>query len=537
MPRRLRLGWLALWLAALQPLAGQAAVRALVVGVDDYRHLPPLAGAVNDARDLARSLGAIAGSEVTLLLDREASRDAIRAGWRAMLARAQSGDTLVFSYAGHGSRVPELVRGSEADGLDDVFVLADYDPMLGDAAALIRDDELFDWFQAAEGRGVQVLFVADSCHSGTMTRAADSRLGAARTRLVELDLAAGLAEDSNVRLAAPAPALTQADLPYLTFLSAGLESQQIPEVTVETARGGRQTRGALSFAVARALEGEADADGDRLLTRAELRGYVVENVQVLSERQQTPALRPRAQPSQPVLALSADAPPPRPLPPAAPVAVFVDGLDAAGQLALARAIPALRWVRSIDRAQLYWDLPRGELLSREGDLLLRGLGDAGPVSRARLRGVLDKRAALARLHRLSRPRVLKSALAPDARRHRLGEQIEVSFYGQRGEYLLVFNLAGDGTLQLLYPLARHGDPLRHGRRRWSLPLAVGEPLGADHLVALAFAEPQPDLLQSLQALDGRRAAAQLLALLEPALARRAVEVGIVGMFSAPAPIK
>lgn len=512
----------------------EARVHALVVGIDKYQHLPPLAGAVNDAQDIAGALEGIADSKVTVLLNVAADYGNIRQHWFAMLERAEKGDTVVFSYAGHGSRVPEQVSGSEADGQDDVFVLAGFDPNQAESSELIRDNQLFDWFKAAEGKGVQLLFVADSCHSGTMTRAADTRVSLRQTRQVNIDFEAGLAEDMTVELAANVAQVGRSDLPYLTFLSAGLETQQIPEVTIKSVNGHAKTRGALSFVLARALEGEADSDGNKVLTREELRRYVIENVHVLSERQQTPELSPLAQPNQPVLALTAKS---TPLPVTVPeqrYAVFVEGVGASDRKSISAALPALTWAKDIAGAEFYWDEPAGELLSAAGDLLATGLRLSNPLdAQARLRGVFDKRSAMQMLHRSSRPKLLKASLQPDAASHVKGQLVEPSFHGQHGEYLLVLNLAGDGTVQMVYPLSAYGDPLRHGFRPWSLALQVADPLGEDHMVALAFREPQPELLSALNLLNGTRAPLKVAALLKPYLKARTVEVGLLGMFSRP----
>lgn len=528
----------ALSLCALlcSPVA-QAKVHALVVGIDQYAYLPSLRGGVNDARDIASTLQKIPGSEVSLLLDAKADFAAIRDSWFDILERSSPGDTVVFSYAGHGSRVPEQVPGSEADGQDDVFVLSAYADTTGGRQQLIRDNQLFEWFSAAEGLGIQLLFIADSCHSGTMTRAADSRVGQQRTRRAEIDFGAGLAAETVVTFDAKAKSsanIARADLPYLTFLSAGLESQQIPELVIKSLGGEDTTRGALSFVVARALEGEADRNKDGLLSRAELRHYVLENVSVLSERQQTPELSPLSQPDQAILSLGTE-------PVRVPLAdtdlvyrVYAASADAATQADLAEKIPDLRWEPDLSRADLLLDVRSGELLSVAGDLVLSALDIAQPREFvARLRGALDKRTAMLALRGSARRSMLKAKLAPDSKLHALGARIEPAFSGQHGEYLIVVNLAGDGTVQLVYPLADQGDLLRHGKRPWSLALQVAQPLGEDHVLALAFAQHQPELIAAIESLDGSRAPLQLLALLKPALNKAEVEIGIVGMFSRP----
>src|SRR5260221_14725549 len=62
----------ALALAALLSLGRSAAAGDLygvVVGIDRYRHIQPLDGAVNDARDVAAALQEAGARRVTLLLD------------------------------------------------------------------------------------------------------------------------------------------------------------------------------------------------------------------------------------------------------------------------------------------------------------------------------------------------------------------------------------------------------------------------------------------------------------------------------------
>jgi len=85
---------LALW-------ATGAAARslALVIGNDDYAHLPDLAKARADARGYAEFLGE-RGYDVTLLTD--AGRVAMDEALVAFIDRIEPGDTVAFVFAGHG---------------------------------------------------------------------------------------------------------------------------------------------------------------------------------------------------------------------------------------------------------------------------------------------------------------------------------------------------------------------------------------------------------------------------------------------------
>ena len=134
---------------------------ALSIGINDYPGTgSDLAGCVNDANDWADVL-TNRGYEVETMLDEAATGDAIRDGIRGRLRSAGAGDTVVITYSGHGTWVPDT-GGEEPDGRDEA--LCPYDLM---SAGPLLDDELFDIFTDRE-RGVRVVLISDSCHSGSV---------------------------------------------------------------------------------------------------------------------------------------------------------------------------------------------------------------------------------------------------------------------------------------------------------------------------------------------------------------------------------
>lgn len=139
---------------------------ALCIGINDYpgTHMD-LRGCVNDANDWAAELGA-RGFAVTRLLNEQATKAAMVASFKAVIGAAESGDLVVITFSGHGTYVPD-VNGDELDGLDEA--LCPYD-LQTNGSALV-DDEIHALF-AARKRGVRLVLIADSCHSGTVTRAA-----------------------------------------------------------------------------------------------------------------------------------------------------------------------------------------------------------------------------------------------------------------------------------------------------------------------------------------------------------------------------
>lgn len=97
---------------------------------------------------------------VSKLLTKEATAEAVLKKFDEFAGIADSGDLVVITYAGHGSQITDF-NDDEADGYDETWVL--YDRQL-------VDDEIFAKICAFKA-GVRVLFVSDSCHSGTVVRA------------------------------------------------------------------------------------------------------------------------------------------------------------------------------------------------------------------------------------------------------------------------------------------------------------------------------------------------------------------------------
>lgn len=84
----------------------------------------------------------------------------------------KSGDTFLMSYSGHGAQVEDL-SGDEADGEDETWCL--YDRMF-------LDDEQRELY-AQFARGVKIVVLSDSCHSGSATRSATAAAAEKHRRL------------------------------------------------------------------------------------------------------------------------------------------------------------------------------------------------------------------------------------------------------------------------------------------------------------------------------------------------------------------
>ena len=156
--------------------------KALCIGINDYpgTHMD-LQGCVNDAQDWAAALAA-RGYATTSLLDSQATKAEMVAAMSDLIGAAVKGDTVVITYSGHGTYQPDT-DGDEADGLDEA--LCPYDIQLKHAA--LTDDEIHDIFLSRKP-GVRLLLISDSCHSGTVTRAApaDPEADGARPRFMPM---------------------------------------------------------------------------------------------------------------------------------------------------------------------------------------------------------------------------------------------------------------------------------------------------------------------------------------------------------------
>lgn len=144
------------------------AKRALCIGINDYPGTGmDLKGCVNDARDWSAEL-ASRGFEVRRLLDAQATKAAMVAGFRELIAATGRGDIAVISFSGHGTVVPEKSgdgSGDERDGYDEGLCPHDVQT----AGAALIDDEIAVLFRQRRP-GARLVLIADSCHSGTVTR-------------------------------------------------------------------------------------------------------------------------------------------------------------------------------------------------------------------------------------------------------------------------------------------------------------------------------------------------------------------------------
>ncbi len=129
---------------------------ALVIGINNYQHLPKLATAVQDAEALASILHDQYGFQTTTLVD--ATREQITKALNDYRHNLDENASLLIYYAGHG------MYDKDADKAYWLPVDAERD----DNSHWIMADDITTEVKVIPAR--HVLIISDSCYSGGMTR-------------------------------------------------------------------------------------------------------------------------------------------------------------------------------------------------------------------------------------------------------------------------------------------------------------------------------------------------------------------------------
>jgi len=506
------------------PAGGQ--VRALVIGIDAYQHVRQLKGAVADARDIQSTLKTMGVRDVTTLIDAQAERTVFLREIRALVDRTKANDLIFLSIAGHGTQEPERVKGSEPDGMENVFLLASFEPTAAGSQQRILGGEFNHFIKQFEARGARVVFIADTCHGGGMARDIDPRAQEMSFREVPRYT---LLVDSLQPVTEPSDPRSELDLDRTAFLAAVDRHTKAPEVRIPGIEG---LRGALSYAVSRALEGNAETSVVFGLTRG------ISLVQAPSgEGSPSPANASSAKMPSPTSAATNSSTPPAGASQAAPVpsspliAAVVEkpirlaALD--GKMTYFPGVKSrdtrIETVRPTDNPDLIWD-PSSHDVIAWGDVV------AYNVNAVDLTSVVDRTAAIRALKQFSTrsPQVMR--VAPDDRQHHRGQNVEINVSDVGARSVIIFNVSGDGTMQMLYPLS--SDSSRPKSDTLNIRLRVKEPFGAEQIIAITSQEKMDDLVKTLSQLDQRRAPGQIIYILQR-FAFADARIGSIGFFTTP----
>ena len=501
-----------------------AAQFGMVVGVDDYRHFRPfpapvgelsdLEGAVNDAERIAASMRR-AGIELPddrFLTDERATVDNFLAGWRAMTAKAQAGDTIIVSFSGHGGQEREVAEpfDEKTDGLDETIMFHDFDPS-NPRVGRLSDDQLRELLTQAAA--FNIIWVMDSCHSAGLTRNVNrSHMGLTRSggawdipvEPIQGELTATTGDDGSDEL----PNVTQ-------ILATASEDRLVTETRFEG-----KAHGALSWFFAEALDGAADLDKNGTVTRAELSGFLEDRVFAHMNQTQQPRILPRGD-SKEAFALGA-----APLEPIAPKPAEINGLA----IRVIGTPPPGLVAGTYQAVDTNPDLT----FEQQGDqwVALNHTGDRITTLREGAERLVARAVAMDHIRASKRAEFPPIGIraAQDSTAHGIGEIVAFTFIPPTEEmaFLTLFNMASDGTVQYLYP-TREKDNRALGAEGFPIRFRVTPPTGEDQLIAVFCTRPPLDLQSLLSGLNGQTAPTDDR--LATALGQGHCQTGLVGLFT------
>ncbi|MBX2891313.1 MAG: caspase family protein [Saprospiraceae bacterium] len=225
---------------------------AVIVGVGRYTSMPSLKFTDDDAYRFYSFLGSVEGgavpqSQMTILIDEDATRENILRKMREYFLKADANDVVILYFSGHG--------------LNGCFLPVDYDGYNNK----LRHDEIKQIFKQSKAK--HKLCIADACHSGSLNQGAGA-MAAKSPVPVTLQRYYQAFEDANGGVAL-------------------LMSSKAEELSLED-HGLRQ--GVFTYYLLQGMKGKADTNNDYLITIKELYDYVYTKVRQYTANVQTPVL-------------------------------------------------------------------------------------------------------------------------------------------------------------------------------------------------------------------------------------------------------
>lgn len=524
---------------AFAPSAALSETRAILAGVSHYQSevIPDLAGPTNDLGAMQLLLRTHGANDLTVLSDTQVTRTSVESAIHDLGGRSKPGDWIVFYYTGHGAQSLAAVKSTRDGEFDQFLPLPGFDPQAPAPERYIVDKDFYEWFASYVPRDVNVLMIADTCHSGSLNRAPDPRAVHMQPRRSLADWSAtmrlaarpGLRFDRILAVGNGARPSLREDLPNLIYVGAAQDGQFALEMPLPVE--GKPSRGILTFALEQGLSRRgadektllADLDADGRVTAGELSIYLDSQVRALSSQQQKP--RTTFPSDREDLALFSNAGETsavvedRPLP-------QIRAIDETGFERLKGSGEPWIPIDASVAADFTWDYENGELLRRSGDLVAQNVLDT-----ASLRGVVEKWNVFDSLRPLINEARTQLEVLPDGAdvAYRPGQVVTVNLTARTtGAYATIFNLASDGTVQFLYPIDPDDGDGRLASKEIEgvIEARVVRPFGVDHVIAVTGPAPQLELQALLRSVDGQRASGRTIAPVRRALAAAPGKAGL-----------
>lgn len=281
----------------------------LFIGINEYEN-SPLFGCVNDAIKMQNTMTTKFGfmkSDTTLLLDKAATRQGIIDQIKKYEQMAGEGDLFVVHYSGHGSLFPDKYSEEkdetkmfyyEDPNTGEVYYPRDYydaaiDPVDSHERTsgkpwrnLILDDELYQMFAAFTRKGVQVVYVSDSCFSGSIAK---NKSKEDLKRYLPLHRAFGAEKFEDLKFETPANQREVKTPPQFNNLYLVLTGANEQETASDASDDPNVQMGLFTSNLVKAL----NAPGATSMTYSRLMASVGSKVAILSGRAQNPLLDTR----------------------------------------------------------------------------------------------------------------------------------------------------------------------------------------------------------------------------------------------------
>ena len=217
---------------------------ALVIGISQYKEVTPLQFADKDALAFAEFLKTqqVPEDNIKLFLNEEATRFNIVDELYTTSQKLKKGDKFFFYFGGHGDLEAKI-------GYENSLLLLynSFKKSYFQGNEYLQLSELKTWFGALTQKGVEVVFIADACHSGGLI---GGKEGNTKTQKALQESWDGITK---------------------------ILSSKADEFSLEGKQWGGG-RGIFSYHLVNGLTGRADANKDQKVSLAELGSYLTTNV-------------------------------------------------------------------------------------------------------------------------------------------------------------------------------------------------------------------------------------------------------------------
>ncbi len=290
---------LAVALISLTSHQATAAGKALLVGVEQYPNpefeLPGVRSDLALIRDVLIKGNVFKPEEIKVLADAQATkRNIVKEFQEWLIKGTRPGDRALFYFSGHGVQIWDESGDESQDGMDEALMSWDAVVPKGlsqrtfsgrkgvafdsrEARKFLVDDEMKDLLRLMQGR--TMVFIIDSCHSGTVHKSVNPRFVKHKT-IIRPIVAKGVFEprmasrperQASKGNAGIGPELSAEGVQIATFTAS--EDSQLADV-VYFDQFPKGYHSVFSWHLYHALTGLADLNRDGVITFGELADYV-----------------------------------------------------------------------------------------------------------------------------------------------------------------------------------------------------------------------------------------------------------------------